>query len=402
MTKKPIKRFALALLAMLLCCGVAACNMAGGGNNNTGNNNTGDTGNNNTGDNGNTGNNNTGDNGNTGTQSDIKSLTENEASYSMKVGENLLLTNCYTIEGNVALSAAKKQCTYESSNPEIVKIEEKTATAVDSGKVTITVTSKADPTKSCSFEIVVGKTFIDRNASYTEEDDFAHEWDDENDKPGWFRTTSMLSQNYYNVKGVKGTVWYVQTTIKVHEFGILADTQEKDRWPKIGIATMDAKNKENMVAFFMSATIGINDRYDDQGNLIKGQDNLNWNEFGMCEVTKGHWAWESEVASTEARYQNCAYTTPETFSYNQEFTIGVSRIGLDFHIYINGVYAYSFQLDPSLEILTDGTNPVDSTVAFYGFSTDATFSNYYATTNEAEINAKYKPLSPAWCGFTTK
>ena len=66
MTKKPIKFFALALLAMLLCTSVIACESNDQGNG-------GDTG------------------------SAIKTLVANEASYTLKIGESLLLKNCFTI-----------------------------------------------------------------------------------------------------------------------------------------------------------------------------------------------------------------------------------------------------------------------------------------------------------------
>ena len=118
MTKKPIKFFAIAVLAMLLCTGLAACGEE---------------------------------------ESAIKSLTANESVYSLKIGETLLLTNCYKIEGNATLSAAQKACEYTSSDENVAKISNKKVEGVETGEATITVTSKVDPSKSCSFTIKVGK-----------------------------------------------------------------------------------------------------------------------------------------------------------------------------------------------------------------------------------------------------
>lgn len=372
MTKKPIKMFALALLAMLLCCSAFACDMSGG---NTG--------------------------GNTGGTDDaevVKSVKALEEKFTLKIGESVALSDCYeVVPVSGKLSAAQKACTVTSSDEKIAKVDGKKIVAVESGEATITVVSKIDDSKSCEFIIKVGKVFIDRSNSYIDEDDFTNEWDDENDKPGSFRTISKLSNNYYNVKGVESTTWYVETTIKVHSFGTLLNpdgTESQDRWPKIGIVTRDPSNTTNMVTFFMSATIGINDTYDGNGNLVLGADNNTWTEFGFCEVKNGHWAWEQNVTNSDARHHDYCWTsTPIT--YETEFKLGVARVDGNFHVYINGSYAGSVALDPNLEILcTANGTQIASSVAFYGFSTDATFSNYFATTDASLINAKYVPQAP--------
>ena len=88
-------------------------------------------------------------------QSPIASLKATENSTTLKVGESILLTNFYEIKGTSTLNAAQRACTYESSNPDVVNINAKRAEAVAPGTATITVTSKVDPTKSCTFEVVV-------------------------------------------------------------------------------------------------------------------------------------------------------------------------------------------------------------------------------------------------------
>ena len=94
-------------------------------------------------------------------QSPIASLKATENSTTLKVGESILLTNFYEIKGTSTLNAAQRACTYESSNPDVVNINAKRAEAVAPGTATITVTSKVDPTKSCTFDVVVSKVFID-------------------------------------------------------------------------------------------------------------------------------------------------------------------------------------------------------------------------------------------------
>jgi hypothetical protein len=327
--------------------------------------------------------------------SPIESLTTVEATTTMKIGESLLLTNLYEIKGTSALSAAQRACTYESSNPEVVKINGKRAEAVAPGTVTITVTSNVDNTKSCTFEIVVARVFIDRELSMIpSEDDFSNEWD-EAKQTGSFRTSSGIT-NFYYIADLYSTQWYVETDITLHE--VFWD----DRWPKIGIVAQneDENGVETMVAFFLNASIGLGDTYGPDGTLIKGQDNLNWNEFGVSEVAKGgHWAWEQGITNSLARHHDYAWNTgAETITFGTTFKLGVARNGADFHVYVNGNYMGSFQLSSELEILMENGQPVASHVGFYNFSCDATYSNYLATEDAAEV-AKKIPASPVYCDF---
>ena len=325
----------------------------------------------------------------------IESLTAKESSTTLKIGESLLLTNFYDITGTSTLSAAQKACTYESSNPEVVKITGKRAEAVAPGTVTITVTSNIDPTKTCSFEIVVSKVFIDRDLSMIPlDDDFTNEWD-EATGTGSFRTSSGIT-NFYYIADIYSTQWYVETEITVHS------VNWDDRWPKIGIIAQNRNDAgiETMTAFFLNASIGLNDTYDEGGALIKGQDNLAWNEFGVCEVAQGgHWAWEQGITNSLARHHDYAWNTgDQTITYGTTFKLGVARDGANFHVYVNGNYMGSFQLSAELDVLYENGQPAASHVGFYHFSCDATFSNYYATADAAEVATKI-PAEPIYTEF---
>ena len=325
----------------------------------------------------------------------IESLTATEASTTLKIGESILITNFYEIKGTSALSAAQRACTYESSDPEIVKINAKRAEAVAPGTVTITVTSKVDTTKSCTFQVVVSKVFIDRELSMIpSEDDFSNEWD-ETAGTGYFRTTSGLT-NFYYIADIYSTQWYVETDITVHKVNF------DDRWPKIGIvaAGKNASGVETMVAFFLNASIGLNDTYDEGGNLVKGQDNNTWNEFGVCEVAQGgHWAWEAGITNSLARHHDYAWNTGDNkITFETTFKLGVARDGADFHVYVNGNYMGSFQLSSSLDVLYENGAPMASHVALYHFNSEVTFSNYLATADAAEV-AKKIPAAPVYCEF---
>ena len=327
-------------------------------------------------------------------ESVIASLTATESSTEMKVGDTILLTNFYEIKGSSSLSAAQRACTYESSNPEIVKINAKRAEAVAPGTATITITSNADNTKTCSFEVTVSKVFIDRELSMVpSEDDFTNEWDSESGT-GSFRTSSGIT-NFYYIADIESTQWYVETDITVHT------VNWDDRWPKIGIVASgkNSSGVETMVAFFLNASIGLNDSWTDAG-LVKGQDNLNWNEFGVCEVAQGqHWAWEQGITNSLARHHDYAWNTgTNTITFGTTFKLGVARDGMNFHVYVNGNYMGSFALSSELDILYENGQPIASHVGFYQFSSDVTFANYFAT-QDADKVAEKIPEAPVFCEF---
>ena len=327
-------------------------------------------------------------------ESVIASLTATESSTEMKVGDTILLTNFYEIQGTSSLSGAQRACTYESSNPEIVKINAKRAEAVAPGTATITITSNVDNTKSCSFEVIVSKVFIDRELSaIPSEDDFTNEWDSESGS-GSFRTSSGIT-NFYYIADIESTQWYVETDITVHT------VNWDDRWPKIGIVASgkNSSGVETMVAFFLNASIGLNDSQNG-ADLVKGEDNLNWNEFGVCEVAQGqHWAWEQGITNSLARHHDYAWNTgTNTITFGSTFKLGVARDGMNFHVYVNGNYMGSFALSSELDILYENGQPIASHVGFYQFSSDVTFANYFAT-QDADKVAEKIPETPVFCEF---
>ena len=96
----------------------------------------------------------------------IKSVVALDEIFTMKIGEELFLTDCYEIEGFEELKVVDKRCTYSSSNEGVAKVVGKKLVGVDSGITEITVKSALNSQKSCKFKVEVLKAFIDRNNSY--------------------------------------------------------------------------------------------------------------------------------------------------------------------------------------------------------------------------------------------
>lgn len=328
-------------------------------------------------------------------QSVIKSLTANEEVVNLSEGDYLLLTQYYTIEGNSKLTATQKACEYESSDPSIVVIEGKTATALKPGEVTITVTSKEDSTKKCSFDIKVTGVFIDRDLTVIQDgDDFTNEWNEETGT-GSFRTDKNADSNFYYVRGVKSKKWYVETDITVNEVN-------GDRFPKIGIFAngYNSSNAETLVSFFLNADIGVNDTWSEELQAeVMGEDNLNWTNFGVCEMAQGgQWAWDDGVGNSLARHNDTAYTAPTPITFGTTFKLGVARDDNNFHVWVNKTYAFTYQISTDLTILSENGSTLDSHVGFFHFKSDVTFANYVKTEVVEEVS-KWCPKSFAPCTF---
>ena len=359
MEKKSIKNLKVLSLAFLLVIGLASCgnqNSSEAGSQNTPNSSQ-----------------NTQVSSSEKAESVIKELSAKESLVSVKIGDSLLLTSYYSLEGNAVLTAAQKACTYTSSDESIIKINNKKAEAVGVGEVTITVTSKADTTKTCTFDIKVSNVFIDRELSMIpSEDDFSKEWDDEKGT-GEITTNSKIT-NFYYVRGINSKNWYLESDITIHE------VSQGEEYPKIGLfaRSVNSQDKETMVAFFINAEIGK-------------ENNVNWNKFGFCEAAPGsRWAWESGITDSLARHQDAAYEVSSPITYGTKFKLGVAREDNVFHVYVNEVYAYSHQLSSSLDVLYENGASLDSYAGFYHYNSKVTYSNY-----KFELDAaKYRPTNP--------
>lgn len=327
----------------------------------------------------------------------ITSITANEEVVNVKIGDSFLVSNYYTIQSSSTLSVAQKACKLTSSDENIVKINGRMAEAVDSGNAVITVTSQIDESKTCTINVVVARVFIDRELTMIpSEDDFSNEWDNETET-GSFRTSSMLSSNYYYIKSINNLKWYVETDITVHQVG------NNDRWPKVGIVarSFNSRNVETISAFFLNANIGKDDIKDENGNVIQEVgNNIVWDEFGVCEVAQGgHWAWESGITNAFARHHDYTWHSVRKITYETKFKLGVARDNGDFHIFIDSAYVGSYQLNNELSILYENGNYLPSHVGFFHFNSDVTFSNYLASTTIPTAIESRIPATPYYTEF---
>lgn len=308
----------------------------------------------------------------------IKSLTANEETVKISVGEKKSLTAYYTLVGYKSLSAAQKKCIYEVSDSTIASIKNTSITALKTGEVTVTIKSKIDTTKSCSFKLVIKDVFFDRTISkFSPECDFEHELLADG---GYIQSSQTIQGDYY-IKGVCSTKILISADITIIK---VSDTE---KFPKCGIifSTGDQTTQmtDNKLTFFINAEIG------DQGIS-------HWRNFGVCEVQNGgNWAWNDGVTNANARSKTNLYSNPDDVTYGTKFNITVARDGFDFHFWVNGVYAASFTTLEDLFGNNDGTKfvPANSYVGFFQFFSDVKYENYSVVTDEAKVAEKINSVT---------
>ena len=305
----------------------------------------------------------------------IKSITAVEEVVTTKVGKSINLKNYYKVNpvSGKSLSSTDAKVTFTLSSSTVAKLSASSLKAIAPGECTITVTSKIDETKFCSFKVVVKDVYFDAGFSKVDtRDDLEKELIADG---GTIRTLSKTSGEVV-VKDINATKWYAETSFVVNS------VDETEKWPKIGIFTTTAGNSSiaNQVYFFLNAVVG------DAGNST-------WNDFGVCEVENSeNWAWNSGVTNTTARHVDNAYTNPDSITFGTKVKMGVLREGLYFHVYVNDNYKFTIR---TLETLFNGEDnqPISSRVGFFQFNSDVTFSDYGNTTaDETVVNEKLAAL----------
>lgn len=316
--------------------------------------------------------------------SPIKSLTAVQENVVLRLSEKVSAENYYELKGYGSLTNATKKVTVTSSDENVVKYNSKKLVAQGLGQATITVTSNADETKTCSFTVEVKDIFFSRDYSnFVNGDDTSKELPDEGGIIAIAPDGKNYSQGDYVINGVNSTTWMTEVTIELKS--VLAS----EHFPKFGIFTTTTEEAEdgvsNQVNFFLDGWIG------------DGEPNWHWNNFGVCEVySKGGWAWNAGVSNAQARHADGAYTLSDSYltcqSYKDanpeetaatSFKMKLARDGYNFHLWVNDNYAFSMKV---LEYLfTDASgNPCKSMPGFFQFNSGVVFSNYSAT-DDAEV-----------------
>ena len=289
-------------------------------------------------------------------------------------GDNL--KNYYKVESpkGVTLSGAQQKCDYKVADTEICSlVSTSTIKPNKVGETTVTITSKIDATKSCTIKVVVKDSYFDMALSTDEPmNDMSKELPADG---AIVQTKSEVTTDLY-IKDLVATKWYAECKFALNS------VSATEYWPKLGIVTKAANGLGNRLYYFLDAAIG------DNGNST-------WTNFGVCEVADpDNWAWNPNITNDMARHNDACFSSETSLTYGSEFTLGLLRDGDNFHLFYNDVYKCTVQTLYSLFNDTATGESVPTHVGFFEFNSDATFSQYTATTaDEAVVNAKLDSIS---------
>lgn len=293
--------------------------------------------------------------------SPIKSLTAVSEVVELKIGEAPSIANYYELVGHKSLTAKQKKVVVTSSNETVLTISSnyKAMTAINIGTSIITVTSTVDETKFCTFTVNVTDSFFDREiASMSPSWDLTHENDEVNP---YIKIDTDLSSGIF-AKEIDDTKWFIETEITIHSF--LNNEQNS----KVGIVTNTFNNTDlpNKIFYYLNTPM-FNEN--------------EWNTFGVTEL-KSIEDLSTSIGSRAVitKENENVYSHDELITYDKTFKMGMLRDNLNFYLYVNGNYVYTFEATSELFDLTP------SKVGFFSFSAEITFSNYYIIKDEVKLN----------------
>ena len=346
-----MKKFKLLSAALLLfALGMTACGGSNGGDN------TNPSG-------GNGGNEQQQPGGDTQSDSPIKSLVATVESLNLKLGEATSVTSYYKLTGFKTLTSKEKKVTITSSNPDAVKVVGNIMTGMAAdGTATITVTSQADTTKTCSFDVLVKDIYFNRTYSeISGSDDMEKELLADG---GIVRTTGGVSDMLiFNQEA--STSFMVSTKIIVH------GVSEGENWPKFGLVFKQVDENKDLSTSFMIVFL--------DGPMNRVQNGVaNWTDFGYCEIAGGVFGWDS--APAYARHQENVFIKKTGINYEEEFVMKAVVDGRKVHMflgYVEGEAAkevYMFTVDGYADLFGEGAGN-GFIPGFFQFNSDCTYKD---------------------------
>lgn len=319
----------------------------------------------------------------------IKSLTATVENLELKLGEATSVTSYYKLTGYKTLSSKEKKVTITSSNPDAVKIVGNIMTGLVAGGTSkITVTSQADDTKSCSFDVLVKDIFFNRTYS-----EIAGADDLEKELPadgGMVQTSAGLSDMLIlNQKA--STSFMVSTKIAVNS------VSDGELWPKFGMVFKQVDENEDLTSDFMIVFL------DGPMNRV-ADGKANWTDFGYCEIAGGVFGWDS--APAYARHKEDVFIKKTPIDYNEFFTLTSVVEGRKVHMFLGygegedakEVYMFSVEGYADLFGADQGRGFIPG---FFQFNTVCTFKDYSYTVDADAIAAKMNGVEVRFAEYDT-
>ena len=320
--------------------------------------------------------------GSGGETSVIKSLTAKASNVDLTIGEKLSVSSYYEIKGYKTLSSKDRKVTVVSSDPTIVEISGSGSSFFMSGLIpdsnaTITVTSQADNTKSCSFTVTVKDAFFDRVRSrISPEDDFSRELPADG---GIIQSASGITGDYIFRKQASAN-FMVKASIAVNS------VPEGDLWPKFGLGFFQVDEYDELTTDCVYVFL------DGPMNRTSGA-TASWTDFGYCEVANGVYGWDSTPEMN--RHKEDAFIKKTAIDYNDFFTLTAVVDGGKIHMFLGygegegAKEVYMFTLQTTADVFgTRGFIP-----GFFQFNSIVTYKDYSYTTDATAIAAQMEGVT---------
>ena len=312
--------------------------------------------------------------------SPIKSLVATAEHVDLKKGEATSVSSYYKLTGFKTLSSKEKKVTITSSNPDNVKIVGNIMTGlVADGTATITITSQADQTKSCSFDVLVKDVFFNRAWSEINGAD-----DLEKELPadgGIIQTTGGTSDMLiFNQEASKN--FMMSTKIAVNS------VSAGENWPKFGVVMKQVEDGDlgpNFVVLFLD---GPMNKINESGN--------HWTDFGYCEVAGGVWGWDSSPAMN--RHKENVFIKDTQINYDEFFTLTAVVQGRKINMFLgygegeSAKEVYMFTLEGYADLFGAGEGN-GFVPGLFQFNSVVTFKDYTYTTDATAIAAKMEGVT---------
>ena len=281
-------------------------------------------------------------------------------------------------------------------------------------------------TSEGKYTLNVAGQFLLHNNTFSQKDDFSNEWS-ETTETGSF-TTAGKTTYYYIDKFASNTntrfskYFYVETDITIH------GTTNGDQWAKIGLMSGNhykdigqTESQYRMTTFYLAVNRAKYNEATKKWDILNA--NQDWNQFGVTEIyNKYGWGWNlanDTIYSDSGAYEmpKANYKAPNDkngdgmINFDETFKIGLLRDGTNYHFFVNGIYAYTYQIDSNSELYA-GRN-IETDVGLFQINCQATYSNYkvirsgsslIGTANIPAVPNQLKPivydqsdLNPDWC-----
>ena len=313
--------------------------------------------------------------------SPIKSLVATKDSVELKRGEQVSASSYYKLTGYKALSSKEKKVTITSSNPSVVQVTGALMKALTANQSsTITVTSQADPTKSCTFEVSVKDIFFSRQYSeINAENDMSKELPED----GGIVQTLGGTSDFLIFNQEPSTSFMAKAKIAVNS------VSDGELWPKFGMAFKqvdDGEVTQNFALVFLD------------GPMNRVADGVaNWTDFGYCEIANGVYGWDSQPSLN--RHKENVFIKKTGINYNEFFTLTSVVEGRNIHMFLgygegeSAKEVYMFTLEGYADLFGagDGRGFVPG---FFQFNSVVTYKEYSYTTDATAIAAQMQGVTP--------